>query len=126
MQEKGKQPAHRTDPRHVARKHEKEYKGEQETVVHRFQRMAVGEQQNGGNDGKPHPIWDAAEHDGDGNGKQNQIQCRPFGIKDDLTLVRLHRLGLHEYDAKQGDQKNGKHERRCHDLQKFSVRYAEF
>ena len=70
FQKHGEEIAYRLDASHVSGEHEEEHKGQQQRIVHHFQRLPVQEEQHRRDEDQADPVRDSPEDDGHRQRKQ--------------------------------------------------------
>jgi len=125
-QQSSEQLAHGLDPRHISGKDEEENEGQKQRIIDLFQRVAIHEEQDGGDHGESEKIGDSAEYDGDGERKKSKIY-RDSALGQLLDIpFKLQRLGLDEDQAADGDQRDGNQKGDEHYAHKLKGGYIEF
>ena len=108
--------------RGVAREDEEHHKGEEQRVVHRPQRVAVGKEQHGGDQHKSQPERHDAEDDQNRKGKQRKIERRAAQVQPlRKVAVDLKPRGGQQQAADR-QHRHDEAERRQHDGGKLAGR----
>ena len=99
-------------------------KGAEKGIVHIGQRAPIEKEQGYGDHDKAEPIRDRAEHNGDGEGKEREIDDGPTARQNDFFRAHGQPIGG-EAETADGDHGDGERKRREHDAQKIRRRDRE-
>ena len=122
----GEKHAYRRNARHITGENEEENKRHQQRVVDSLQRVAIRKEQHKRNHHQTDPVGNAAEHDGDGQRKQREVQQRPLCREARRLFLDFKRFSLDENQAAGRNQRDRNGERQRHDPHEFARRDGEF